>query len=91
MIDTTQLYIYLLEQDTSKYHSYATYYSCCIVVATSEGIAKSIHPSGDNDAFSYESGWPDLDNLDLITVTEVGLANDDQTAGTILCADYSRE
>lgn len=77
-------YLYLISQ--SENQSYDTFDSA-IVCATSEDAAKNIYPG-------YGKGWDEPyddwgSSPDKVSVKCIGIANESQTAGTVILASFN--
>ncbi len=85
----TPLKVYLLTQ--RELCGYDTYDSC-VVIAASDSDAQLIHPGGDNE-YDWDPvnnwSWVSKDDVSKVNVTELGLANSEQVAGTVICASYN--
>lgn len=75
------LKVYLLSQGVVR--NWNTYDSC-VVIAASKGDARRIHPSGEDNWDS--STWVSLSQVGKVKVTEIGIANGKQVAGTVVCS-----
>lgn len=85
----TPLRVYLLTQGVVC--GYDTYDSCVVIAANKED-ARRIHP---RDMFVwgtdewYSSTWVSKDEVSKVNVIEIGMANDKQVAGTVVCSSYN--
>lgn len=77
------LKVYLLTQGVVR--DWNTYNSC-VVIAASKGDARRIHPSGKDRWNSDE--WVSLNQVGKVNVTEIGIANEKQVAGTVVCSSF---
>lgn len=78
------LKVYLLTQGVVR--NWDTYDSC-VVIAASKGDARRIHPSG-KDRWDSNT-WLRLIQVGKVNVTEIGMANGKQVAGTVVCSSYN--
>lgn len=78
------LNLYLLTQDDVQGHDT---YSSCVVVAKDEADARKIYPSDfwEPDPWGY-TVW--ASNPDKVIAKLIGVAADDLTEGSVICAAY---
>jgi len=95
----TNMNIYLLSQDVNR--GYDTYDSA-IVVAETEGEARTYHPGGSRlhngtswvwesdgslyDPYDTSGDWVNSKQIDRLFVEKIGVANDNQERGVVLAS-----
>ncbi len=77
-------FIYLMTGTATGLDTYQT----CVVVAGSVDEAKKIHPSGNNNMWTFSDHAATWAKQENVTVTCVGLALPNQKMGSVICADF---